>query len=188
RNALMVYIVENNGVYGLTKGQFSATAEYGQVLKYAGRNDFPPIDVCVEALVAGAGFVARSFAGDAKQVRELVKAALSFRGLAVLDIISPCVAFNDEEDSRHSYAYGRANEKALQELGFIAQQEEIIIEDYDPGTTQIVELHDGSRLKLRKLEADYDQTDRLGAMSRLMAAEAAGVVVHGLVYSASRRA
>src|SRR5690606_16536486 len=115
RNVRLVYIVENNGVYGLTKGQFSATAEHQQELKYAGHNDFPPIDVCLEALVAGAGFVARSFAGDAKQVRELVKAALSYRGLAVLDIISPCVAFNDEEDSSKSYAWGRANEKALQE-------------------------------------------------------------------------
>jgi len=182
RNVRMVYIVENNGVYGLTKGQFSATAEYDQELKYAGHNDFPPIDVCVEALTAGAGFVARSFAGDAKQVRELVKAALSFRGLAVLDIISPCVAFNDEEDSRHSYAYGRANEKALQELGFIAPQEEIFIDDYDPGTVKVVELHDGSRLSLRKLEADYDTSDRLGAMARLHQADQAGELLTGLVY------
>jgi len=182
RNVRMVYIVENNGVYGLTKGQFSATAEYNQQLKYAGHNDFPPIDICMEALVAGAGFVARSFAGDAKQVRELVKAALSFRGLAVLDIISPCVAFNDEDDSRHSYAYGRANEKALQELGFIAPQEEIFIDDYEPGTVQVVELHDGSRLTLRKLEADYDQTSRLGAMARLTEADAAGELLTGLVY------
>jgi len=182
RNVRMVYIVENNGVYGLTKGQFSATAEYKHELKYAGRNDFPPIDICMEALVAGAGFVARSFAGDAKQVRELVKAALSFRGLAVLDIISPCVAFNDEDDSRHSYAYGRANEKALQELGFIAPQEEIIIDDYDPGTVQVVELHDGSRLTLRKLEADYDASDRLGAMARLQRADEAGELLTGLVY------
>jgi 2-oxoglutarate ferredoxin oxidoreductase subunit beta len=182
RNVRMVYIVENNGVYGLTKGQFSATAEHNQKLKYAGHNDFPPIDICMEALVAGAGFVARSFAGDAKQVRELVKAALSFRGLAVLDIISPCVAFNDEDDSRHSYAYGRANEKALQELGFIAPQEEIMIEDYEPGSMQVVELHDGSRLTLRKLEADYDQSNRLGAMARLMAADSAGELLTGLVY------
>ena len=182
RNVRMVYIVENNGVYGLTKGQFSATAEYEHELKYAGRNDFPPIDICIEALVAGAGFVARSFAGDAKQVRELVKAALSFRGLAVLDIISPCVAFNDEDDSRHSYAYGRANERALQELGFIAPQEEIIIDDYDPGSVQVVELHDGSRLTLRKLESDYDAGDRLGAIARLQQADEAGELLTGLVY------
>jgi len=182
RNVRMVYIVENNGVYGLTKGQFSATAELDQKLKYAGHNEFPAIDICMEALVAGAGFVARSFAGDAKQVRELVKAALSFRGLAVLDIISPCVAFNDEDDSPHSYAYGRANQKTLQELGYIAPQEEIIIDDYEPGSVQVVELHDGSRLTLRKLEADYDQTSRLGAMTRLLAADAAGELLTGLVY------
>jgi len=182
RNVRMVYIVENNGVYGLTKGQFSATAEYGQVLKYAGRNDFPPIDVCVEAIVAGAGFVARSFAGDAKQVRELLKAALSFRGLAVLDIISPCVAFNDEDDSRKSYAWGRAHEKALQELGYIPPQEEIVIEDYDPGATRVVELHDGSRLTLRKLEVDYEPNDRLRALERIQRAEEQGELVTGLLF------
>lgn len=182
RNVRMVYLVENNGVYGLTKGQFSATAEYEQNLKYAGHNDFPPIDICMEALVAGAGFVARSFAGDAKQVRELVKAALSFRGLAVLDIVSPCVAFNDEEDSRKSYAYGRANEKALQELGFIAQQQEIVIENYDPGEMRVVELHDGSRLTLRKLEADYEADDPMKAMERLRRGDVEGELVTGLLY------
>lgn len=188
RNVRMVYLVENNGVYGLTKGQFSATAEYQQELKYAGQNDFPPIDVCMEALVAGAGFVARSFAGDAKQVRELIKAALSFRGLAVLDIISPCVAFNDEDDSRKSYAYGRANEKALQELGFIAQQQEIFIDDYDPGEVKVVELHDGSHLTLRKLEADYEADDPLRAMERLRRADRDDELVTGLLYYDDSRA
>ncbi len=182
RNVRMAYIVENNGVYGLTKGQFSATAEHGQELKYAGHNDFPPIDVAVEAIVAGAGFVARSFAGDAKQVRELLKAAMSFRGLAVLDIISPCVAFNDEDDSHKSYAWGRANERALQELGYIAPQEEIFIEDYEPGTTRVVELHDGSRLTLRKLEAEYEPDDRLKAIERLHRGEENGELVTGLLY------
>src|SRR5690606_23617093 len=182
RNVRMAYVVENNGVYGLTKGQFSATAEHGQDLKYAGHNDFPPIDVAVEAIVAGAGFVARSFAGDAKQVRELLKAAMSFRGLAVLDIISPCVAFNDEDDSRKSYAWGRANERALQELGYVAPQDEIFIEDYDPGTTSVVELHDGSRLTLRKLEAEYEPNDRLRALERLRRGEENGELVTGLLY------
>ena len=132
--------------------------------------------------MAGAGFVARSFAGDAKQVRELLKAALSYRGLAVLDIISPCVAFNDEEDSRKSYAWGRANEKALQELGFIAPQDEIVIEDYDPGTTRVVELHDGSRLTLRKLEEDYEPNDRMRALERLRRGDEQGELVTGLLY------
>ena len=182
RNVRMVYIVENNGVYGLTKGQFSATADYQQELKYAGTNDFPPIDICVEALAAGAGFVARSFAGDAKQVRELIKAAMSFRGTAVLDIVSPCVAFNNEDDSRKSYGYGREHQRALQEIGFFPAQTEISIEDYAAGDTRVVEMHDGSHLTLRKLEADYDPSDRILAMSRLQRAEDAGEVLTGLVY------
>jgi 2-oxoglutarate ferredoxin oxidoreductase subunit beta len=187
RNVRMVYIVENNGVYGLTKGQFSATSDEGAKLKYAGTNPFPGIDICMEAIVAGAGFVARTFAGDAKQVREVIKAGLSYRGTAVIDIISPCVAFNDEPDSRHSYAYGREHELALQEVGFIPAQEEIYIDDYDPGTTQVVELHDGSRMTLRKLESDFDQADRLAGMARLERANAAGELLTGIVYYDDRR-
>ncbi len=182
RNVRMVYIVENNGVYGLTKGQFSATAEEGHKLKYAGTNLFPALDLCMEALAAGAGFVARTFAGDAKQVREIIKAGLSYRGTAVIDIISPCVAFNDEPDSRHSYAYGREHERALQEIGFIPAEEEIIIDDYEPGTTQVVELHDGSRMTLRKLEADFDTSDRVKGMARLQQADASGELLTGIVY------
>ena len=119
RNVRMVYVVENNGVYGLTKGQFSATADEGQELKYAGHNDLPPINICMEAVIAGCGFVARSFAGDAKQVRELLKAALSHRGTAVLDIISPCVAFNNDDASTKSYSYGREHEEPLHEVGYV---------------------------------------------------------------------
>ncbi len=182
RNTRMVYVIENNGVYGLTKGQFSATADYGQVLKYAGVNNLPPIDLCMEALVAGAGFVARSFAGDAKQVRELLKAALSYRGLAVIDIVSPCVAFNDEPDSRKSYAYGREHERALQELGFVPVEEEIVIDPMIEGEVRVVELHDGSRLTLRRLESDYDASDRAQAMARLQRAEEQGELLTGLVY------
>ena len=112
----MVYIVENNGVYGLTKGQFSATADEGQKLKYAGLNELPPIDVCWEALIADCGFVARSFAGDPRQVETLLKAAFSHRGTAVLDIISPCVSFNDHPDSTKSYAWGKEHEEAISDL------------------------------------------------------------------------
>ncbi len=187
RNVRMVYIVENNGVYGLTKGQFSATSDEGAKLKYAGTNPFPGIDICMEAIVSGAGFVARTFAGDAKQVREVIKAGLSYRGTAVIDIISPCVAFNDEPDSHHSYAYGREHEQSLQEVGFIPAQDEIYIEDYDPGTTQLVELHDGSRMTLRKIEADFDQSDRLAGMARLERANAAGELLTGIVYYDDRR-
>ena len=186
RNVRMVYIVENNGVYGLTKGQFSATAEEGLELKYAGQNDFPQIDVCTEALVAGCGFVARSFAGDAKQVRELLKAALSHRGTAVLDIISPCVAFNNEDDSPKSYAYGREHENPLQDLGYIPFEEEISIGDYDPGELQVVELHDGSRISLRK--ASHDPTDRSAAMRRLEQANAEDEFITGLIYYNDGRA
>ncbi len=182
RNVRMVYIVENNGVYGLTKGQFSATAEEGHKLKYAGVNQFPSIDICMEALVAGAGFVARTFAGDAKQVREVIKAGLSYRGTAVIDIISPCVAFNDEPDARHSYAYGREHQRSLQEVGFIAPQEEIVIDDYAPGETQLVVLHDGSRMTLRKLEADFDPSDRIQGMTRLQHAEDAGEILTGIIH------
>ncbi len=182
RNVRMVYVIENNGVYGLTKGQFSATADYGQHLKYAGVNLLPPIDLCMEAVVAGAGFVARSFAGDAKQVRELLKAALSYRGLAVLDIVSPCVAFNDEPDSRRSYAYGREHQRALQELGYVPEEEEIVIDSLAEGELRIVELHDGSKLTLRRLEADYDASDRTQAMIRLQRAEDEGELLTGLIY------
>ncbi|HQF71852.1 MAG TPA: thiamine pyrophosphate-dependent enzyme, partial [Promineifilum sp.] len=167
RNVRMVYIVENNGVYGLTKGQFSATADEGQTLKYAGTNEFPPIDICMEAILAGCGFVARSFSGDPAQVRELMKAALSHRGTAVLDIISPCVAFNNDDASTKSYGYGKEHEVPLHAIGFVPREAEIEIDAYDPGEMRVVEMHDGSLIKLRKLETDYDPTDRMGAMHRL---------------------
>ena len=182
RNVRMVYIVENNGVYGLTKGQFSATADEGQTLKYAGTNEFPPIDICMEAILAGCGFVARSFSGDPAQVRELMKAALSHRGTAVLDIISPCVAFNNDDASTKSYGYGKEHEVPLHAIGFVPKEAEIAIEAYDPGEMRVVVMHDGSTIQLRKLETDYDPTDRLGAMHRLQWAQTQGELITGLVY------
>ncbi|MCS7070683.1 MAG: thiamine pyrophosphate-dependent enzyme, partial [Anaerolinea sp.] len=119
RNVPMVYIIENNGVYGLTKGQFSATADEGQKLKYYGVNELPAIDLCLEAVVGGCTFVARSFSGDSKQVQQLLKAALSHRGTAVLDIISPCVTFNNAPDSNKSYSYGKEHEIPLHEINFM---------------------------------------------------------------------
>ena len=181
RNVPMTYVVENNGVYGLTKGQFSATADVGQKLKYAGLNELPPLDLCIEAMVAGCGFVARSFAGDAKQVRELLKAAFSFEGTAVVDIISPCVTFNNHEDSTKSYPYGKAHEERLHDISFIAQQEEITV-DYEPGTVQEVRLHDGPVIQLRKLDASHDPTDRLGALRLLEEARAKQEFITGLIY------
>jgi 2-oxoglutarate/2-oxoacid ferredoxin oxidoreductase subunit beta len=182
RNVRMVYLVENNGVYGLTKGQFSATADEGLELKYAGHNDLPAIDLCLEAIASGCGFVARGFAGDAKQVRELLKAAFSHRGTAFLDIISPCVAFNNEDTSPKSYAYGRDYGRPLQELGWVPVADEIVLEESEPGELNVVELHDGSRLKLRRIEADYDPTDRAKAARRLLHAAEQQEFITGLIY------
>lgn len=182
RNVRLVYIVENNGVYGLTKGQFSATADEGQILKYAGENPFPPVDICLEAVIAGAGFVARSFSGDAKQVRELLKAALSYRGTAVLDIISPCVAFNNHDTSTKSYTYGKEHETPLHDFGWVPPTEEITVADYAPGETQVVQMPDGSYIQLRKLEEDYDPTNKLAALHRLQLAVEKQEFITGLVY------
>src|SRR5579859_631003 len=141
RNVPVVYIIEDNGVYGLTKGQFSATADEGQKLRHAGINELPPLDLCMEALVADCSFVARSFSGDSKQVRGLLSAALSHRGTAVLDIISPCVTFNNHEESTKSYAYGKAHEEIVSEFTFIPAREEITV-DYEEGTSTAVRMHD----------------------------------------------
>lgn len=183
RNVPVVYIVENNGVYGLTKGQFSATADKGQELKYAGVNELPPIDICLEALAADASFVARSFAGDAKQVRELLKAALSHRGTAVLDIISPCVTFNNHETSTKSYPYGKVHEEPLQDITYVPEYEPITIAEYEPGELQPVELHDGSHLMLKKLDPDkHDPTDKLAAFRLLEEARLNEQFITGLIY------
>lgn len=183
RNVPVVYIVENNGVYGLTKGQFSATADLGQELKYAGVNELPPIDICMEALVANASLVARSFAGDAKQVRELLKIAFSHRGSAVLDIISPCVTFNNHETSTKSYPYGKAHEEPLQDITYIPEYEEIVLEDQEPGSVQAVEMHDGSHVLLKKLDPlSHDPTDRLAAIRLLEEARRDNLFITGLIY------
>ncbi len=182
RNVRMVYIVENNGVYGLTKGQFSATADEGQVLKYAGENMLPPVDICMEAIIADCGFVARSFSGDANQVRELLKAALSHRGTAVIDIISPCVAFNNQDTSTKSYGYGREHNAPLHDFGWVPSEEEIEINDFKPGELRIVEMHDGSHIQLRKLESDYDPSDKINAMRRMQQAQDNLELVTGLIY------
>jgi 2-oxoglutarate/2-oxoacid ferredoxin oxidoreductase subunit beta len=187
RNVPMVYIVENNGVYGLTKGQFSATADEGQELKYAGRNELPPIDVCLEALIADCGFVARSFAGDPRQVEALLKAALSHRGTAVLDIISPCVSFNDHEDSTKSYAWGKSHEEVVSDFSFIPARSEITV-DYEEGESVSVEMHDGSLIRLKKLDNHYDPTDKYAAMRMLEDAHLKQEFITGLLYVNEGRA
>jgi 2-oxoglutarate ferredoxin oxidoreductase subunit beta len=181
RNVPLIIIVENNGVYGLTKGQFSATADVDQVLKYAGRNELPPIDVCLEAIASDCGFVARSFAGDPRQVEVLLKAAISHRGTAVLDIISPCVTFNDEDESTKSYAYGKAHEKVISDFGFVPAQEEITV-DYAEGTAVDVRMHDGSLVRLRKLDSEHDPRDRFRAMHLMQEAHMNQEFITGLIY------
>jgi len=181
RNVPMIYIVENNGVYGLTKGQFSATADLGQKLKYAGVNNLPPLDICLEALAANATFVARSFAGDPKQVESLLKAAFSHRGIAVLDIISPCVTFNNHDDSTKSYSWGKAQETPLNELNFIPDYAEITIDGRYEGELQVA-MHDGSKIVLKKLDPDYDPTDKLNAFRTLEEARQNQQFITGLIY------
>ncbi|MBX3051602.1 MAG: 2-oxoacid:ferredoxin oxidoreductase subunit beta [Caldilineaceae bacterium] len=181
RNLPMVYIVENNGVYGLTKGQFSATADVGQQLKYQGVNHLPPLDICLEALAANATFVARSFAGDPKQVEALLKAALSHRGIAVIDIISPCVTFNNHDSSTKSYGYGKEHELPLHELSYVpAIHEEIEIDEYE-GELEVA-LHDGSMIMLKKLDAEHDPTNRAAAFDVLDRSRQEGKLITGLFY------
>jgi len=180
RNIPMVYIVENNGVYGLTKGQFSATADQGQELKYQGVNELPALDVCIEALAANATFVARSFAGDPKQVETLLKAALSHRGIALIDIISPCVTFNNHYSSSKSYTYGKEHEAPINEFDFIPAYEEIEIDEYE-GEKE-VKLHDGSRIMLKKLDDSHDPTDKMAAYKVLEEARTEQKFITGLIY------
>src|SRR5713226_8088741 len=181
RNLPIIYIIEDNGVYGLTKGQFSATADVGSKLKTGVINDLPPIDTCALAIQLGATFVARSFSGDKKQLHTLLKAAIAHRGTVMIDVISPCVTFNDHEGSTKSYGYMKDHEQAISEVGFVPHFQEIDVE-YDPGTTINVEMHDGSHLRLRKLHEDYDPTDRISAISELMSAHARQEVLTGIFY------
>jgi 2-oxoglutarate ferredoxin oxidoreductase subunit beta len=183
RNLDFVYIVENNGVYGLTKGQFSATAERGLELKYQGTNPYSPIDICAEAILGGASFVARSFAGDPKQVKDLIKAAISHKGVAVLDIISPCVTFNNDDHAMHSYGWAKDHEAPLHDLTYIPPAEEIMLdEEMKPGEIREVELHDGSQIILKQVERDFDPTDREAAMLLLEQAYRNHWLITGLLY------
>ncbi len=181
RGVHMVYIVENNGVYGLTKGQFSATADRGSKSKRGVVNTDEPLDMIGLALLLGATFVARSFSGDKKQLVPLIKAAIQHRGAAFLDVISPCVAFNNHPGSTKSYDYVREHNEAVNRLDFIEGREEITA-DYAAGEVVEVAQHDGSTLRLRKLAPDYDPTDRVKVMNYLQERSAAGEVVTGLLY------
>src|SRR6516164_10629767 len=181
RGVNMCYIVENNGVYGLTKGQFSATSDKGSKSKRGVANTDTAIDLVAVALQLGATFVARSFSGDKDQLVPLIKAAIEHEGAAFIDVISPCVAFNNHEGSTKSFDYVREHNEAVNHLDVITVHKEITTQ-YEPGTVEVVEQHDGSKLLLKKVAADYDPHDRLGAMSFQQRHAAMGQIVTGLLY------
>ena len=183
RNVPMVYIVEDNGCYGLTKGQFSATADVGSTLKSGIINQQQPIDVCTLAVQLGATYVARSFSGDKKQLQAILKGAMSHRGAAMIDVISPCVTFNDHQGSTKSYEYVKDHREDLQEVGFVPYFEEIHLDgEVQPGELREVRLHDGSRLLLRRIEADYDPSDKVNAITTLERANEQGHLLTGVFY------
>ncbi len=181
RNLPMIYIIEDNGVYGLTKGQFSATADIGSKLKTGVINDLPPIDTCALAIQLGATFVGRSFSGDKKQLLSMLKAAIAHRGTVLLDVISPCVTFNDHEGSTKSYKFLQDHDEPINEVGFVASFDDIEV-DYDSGQVYDVEMHDGSQLKLRKLLEDYDPKDKANAVRTLMEAQEKDEILTGVFY------
>ena len=181
RNLPLIYIIEDNGCYGLTKGQFSATADLGSKLKNGVVNDLPPIDTCALAIMLGATYVGRSFSGDKRQLSALLKGALSHCGTVMLDVISPCVTFNDHEGSTKSYAYIKEHDYVLHSADFILGRGEIEVE-YEPGNVQDIELADGSHVMLRKLDRAYDATDRIGALRVVHEARGRGELVTGLLY------
>jgi 2-oxoglutarate/2-oxoacid ferredoxin oxidoreductase subunit beta len=186
RNLPLIYIIEDNGCYGLTKGQFSATADIGSKLKTGVINDLPPIDTCALAILLGATYVGRSFSGDKKQLLALLEGAVAHRGTAMLDVISPCVTFNDHEGSTKSYSYVKDHDEPMEEVSFVPFFEDISV-DYDPGTTKDIVLHDGSHILLKKLSTDYDPTDRGEALHALTDSHEEGEVVTGLFYVDPKR-
>ena len=181
RNVPLIYVIEDNGVYGLTKGQFSATADVGSTLKTGTPNELPPFDCCALALKWGATFVARSFSGDKKQLQTLLKAAIAHKGLAVIDVVSPCVTFNDHDGSTKSYTYVKDHEEVLHELDFVPFFQDIAVEIAE-GEVRDVELHDGSHLRIRKVDRDFDPTNRMSALTALEEAETKGEVLTGVLY------
>ncbi|MGJ3237530.1 MAG: thiamine pyrophosphate-dependent enzyme [Anaerolineae bacterium] len=186
RNVPFVYIIENNGVYGLTKGQFSATAEEGLELKYYGKNPFPEIDLAMEAIISGATFVARSFSGDKNQVQSLLEAAMAHKGTAVIDIISPCVTFNNDDDSRKSFKYGVKHNIPLHEIqvvnpNFVEEQDEIEVQQTE-GETIEVKMHDGSYIRLKSVDRDYDPRNKGEAIGTLVNAQREELFLTGLLY------
>ena len=187
RNLPLIYIIEDNGVYGLTKGQFSATADIGSKLKTGVINDLPAIDICSLAIELGATFVGRSFSGDKKQLHNMIKAAIAHKGTVLLDVISPCVTFNDHEGSTKSYKYMKEHEEPVNEVGFVPHFENIAVE-YEPGTATEVRMHDGSLLTLRKLGPEFNPIDRIAAIKALHESAARGEVLTGVFYVDTQKA
>ena len=181
RNMPLIYIIEDNGCYGLTKGQFSPTADMGTKAKNGVVNDLPPIDTCVLAIELGASFVARSFSGDKQQLLSVLKAAISHKGTAMIDVISPCVTFNDHEGSTKSYSYVKEHDEPLGEISFVPFFQDISVE-YEPGSSTEVKMHDGSHLFLKKVAEDYNPSDRMTAMRLLHESAARGEFATGVLY------
>src|SRR5438874_7585489 len=179
RNLNMLYLIENNGVYGLTKGQFSASADVGTRAKKGETNFQPPIDPVLLAMTLGASFVARSFSGDRRQLVPLIQAGLKHQGFALIDVLSPCVTFNDHEGSTKSYAYTREHYEPAVHADFVPLEREITA-DYKEGETLPVVMHDGSRIVLRKLDAAYDPTNRVTAAAVIQERMKAGEYLTGL--------
>ena len=186
RNLPIIYIIEDNGVYGLTKGQFSATADLGSKLKSGVLNDLPPIDTCTLAIQLGATLVGRSFSGDKRQLSAMLKAAIAHKGTVMLDVVSPCVTFNDHEGSTKSYKFLQDHDEPINEVGFVASFDEIEV-DYGSGEVLDVEMHDGSQLRLRKLLENYDPTDKAVAVRTLMEAQEKDEVLTGIFYINTQR-
>ncbi|MCC7508509.1 MAG: 2-oxoacid:ferredoxin oxidoreductase subunit beta [Planctomycetes bacterium] len=183
RNLNMVYIVENNGVYGLTKGQFSATADKGSKLKHGQVNHMHAIDLCALAVELGCGFVARLFAGNTKMMKQVLQAALAYKGTALLDIISPCVTFNNHEGSTKSFPWMKSNELAMQDIGFVPAYDPHY-EEMDHGDERVIKLGDGSKITIKALDKDYDPSSRSGALQLLAQHHESGKVPTGVIYLA----
>jgi 2-oxoglutarate ferredoxin oxidoreductase subunit beta len=181
RNVNALYVLENNGVYGLTKGQFSASADRGSLSKKGEANTMDAIDGCLLALTLGATFVGRSFSGDKAQLVPIIKAGLAHKGFAFVDVISPCVTFNDHEGSTKSYAYTREHNVEIVRADFVPPASEITT-DYEAGTVRTVTMHDGGIVRLRKVAEDYEPTDRDRAYAFIREHQAAGEIVTGLLY------
>jgi 2-oxoglutarate ferredoxin oxidoreductase subunit beta len=181
RNLPFIYIIEDNGVYGLTKGQFSATADVGSKLKTGVVNDLPPFDCCALALQCGATFVARSFSGDKRQLQAILKTAIAHNGLSLIDVISPCTTFNDHEGSTKSYSYMKEHDAMLHELDFVPFYDDISVE-IPEGEVREVEMHDGSKLRIKKLWREYDPTSKFDALRVIDEAQKKGEVLTGVFY------